>query len=155
MTSILLDQFGFLWIGTLGYGLFKCDVVNNKLTNYKYDPNDSSSLTHDVVNTIFEDSFGTIWVGTNLGGLNKFDRETEKFLYCGFFSNYVICEDKQKNFWVSDYYTGLNLFDRKNVKVVASYGRKDGLASIPSSDFLRIIKIICGLLPSSDYQNLI
>jgi len=136
MTSMLLDQFGFLWIGTLGYGLFKCDIVNNKLTNYKHGPNDPSSLTHDVVNTIFEDSFGTIWVGTNLGGLNKFDRETEKFLYSGFFSNYVICEDKQKNFWVSDYYTGLNLFDRKNVKVVASYGRKDGLASNSIVGFL-------------------
>jgi signal transduction histidine kinase/ligand-binding sensor domain-containing protein/DNA-binding response OmpR family regulator len=129
MTSMLLDQFGFLWIGTWGLGLYKCDIVNNKLTNYKHDPNNPSSLTSDVVNTILEDSFGTIWVGTNLGGLNKFTRKTEKFTQCGFTSNYIIYEDKQKNFWVADYYTGLNLFDREKDTVIASYGEEDGLAS--------------------------
>jgi signal transduction histidine kinase/DNA-binding response OmpR family regulator/ligand-binding sensor domain-containing protein len=127
--SIIQDHLGYIWVGTYSSGVFKLDIANNKLTNYKNEPNDSSTLSSDNIGAIFEDSFGTIWVGTNTGGLNKFDRETEKFIHYGFFSNDVLYEDKQKNFWVTDYLSGLILFDREKGKVIASYGKKDGLSA--------------------------
>jgi signal transduction histidine kinase/ligand-binding sensor domain-containing protein/DNA-binding NarL/FixJ family response regulator len=127
--SIIQDHLGYIWVGTYSSGVFKFDIANNKLTNYKNEPNDSSTLSSDHIGAIFEDSFGTIWVGTNTGGLNKFDRETEKFIHYGFFSNDVLYEDKQKNFWVTDYLSGLILFDREKGKVIASYGKKDGLSA--------------------------
>lgn len=133
ITALLLqDHLGFIWIGTGigGFGIYKFDIINNKLTHYKHNPNDPTSLSQDQTVVIFEDTFGTIWVGTKQGGgLNKFDRRTEKFSYCGLNSIVGIYEDKQGNFWVADYYIGLNLFDREKGIITATYGREDGLGS--------------------------
>ena len=43
-------------------------------------PTHPTSLSHDVVWTLFEDSEGTFWAGTNRG-LNRFDEETETFTH--------------------------------------------------------------------------
>ena len=62
--AIIQDHLGNLWVGTYSSGVYKLDIANNKLTHYKNDPNDSSSLSSDHIGAIIEDSFGTIWVGT-------------------------------------------------------------------------------------------
>ncbi len=123
------DNLGFIWIGTDGYGYYKYDLTKNKLTQFKNNPNDSSSLTNNSARSFYEDRQGTLWFGTNFGGLNKFERKTETFKYCGFNCVLSIYEDKNGNFWIADYYTGLNLFDRKTNKVIECFGRKDGLIS--------------------------
>ena len=62
------------------------------------------------------------WIGTNGGGLNKFDRETEKFIsykadknnQFSISSNLVmaIYEDEDSIFWIGTNGGGLNKFDR-------------------------------------------
>ena len=64
-----------MWFGTIN-GL-------NRWDGYKFEifinnPEDSSSLSYDAINTLYEDSRGGIWIGT-MYGLNKFNRETESF----------------------------------------------------------------------------
>ncbi len=64
----------------------------------------------------------------NYGGLNRFNRSTETFTNCGFYSPTAILDDKNGNFWVADYFTGLSLLDRSENKIKEIYTQKDGLA---------------------------
>src|SRR4030042_1789341 len=43
------------------------------------EPNDPSSLSDRIINSIIEDTYGSLWVGTTLGGLNRYDRLTGLF----------------------------------------------------------------------------
>lgn len=120
---ILQDHLGYLWLGTQN-GLVKYDGYN--MTVYQPDPDDSLSISHRQIQTIYEDKSGTLWIGTGyleFGGLNKFDRTTETFTSylhnpddsTSINSNFVwsIYEDKAGNFLVGTN-EGLNLFDRQN-----------------------------------------
>jgi len=123
ITCILQDHLGYLWLGTQN-GLAKYDGYN--MTVYQPNPDDSLSIGHQYITTIYEDRTGTLWIGAGwneFGGLNKFDRTTETF------TNYLhntddspsinnnevtsIYEDKAGNFLVGTL-EGLNLFDRKS-----------------------------------------
>jgi len=119
---ILQDHLGYLWLGTLS-GLVKYDGYN--MTVYQPNPDDSLSISHQAIRTIYEDRSGTLWIGTGggeLGGLNKFDRTSETFTSylhnpddsTSINSNLIIgiYEDKDGNFWVSTP-EGLSLFDRQ------------------------------------------
>lgn len=121
VTSILQDQRGFMWFGTRD-GLNRYDGYKIKV--YKNVPGDSTSLSYNFVQALYEDSKGTIWIGTLGGGLCKFDRYNEQFVTyrhdernSNSISNNVvnkILEDSQGNLWVSTN-MGLNMFDvRKN-----------------------------------------
>jgi ligand-binding sensor domain-containing protein len=72
---ILQDSHGFLWFGTPN-GLARYDGYVFKV--YKHNPDDSTSISHSFVYSIFEDREKTLWIGTE-HGLSKFDRRTEKF----------------------------------------------------------------------------
>jgi signal transduction histidine kinase/ligand-binding sensor domain-containing protein/class 3 adenylate cyclase/DNA-binding NarL/FixJ family response regulator len=75
--SIYEDAQSTLWIGTW-QGLEKYDAETKEFSVFQNDPNDSTSLSDDIVNSIFEDSRGNLWIGT-ASGLNQFDRKTKKF----------------------------------------------------------------------------
>ncbi len=53
-----------LWIGTQGGELNRMDTRTNSFTHFKHNPNDSTSLPDDQMETLYEDSRGTLWVGT-------------------------------------------------------------------------------------------
>ncbi len=74
--AILQDQKGFMWLGTED-GLVKYD--GSRMTLYKHDPRDSTSLPDSWVTAIQEDQSGTLWVGTRYGGLAALDRKTDRF----------------------------------------------------------------------------
>jgi ligand-binding sensor domain-containing protein len=98
----LQDRHGFMWFGTRD-GLNKYDGY--KFTVYRHNATDPSSLSDGGVYTLFEDSGGNLWVGTHTGGLNRFDRETGRFIRYGFSSGESIgqissiCDDIQGNIW--------------------------------------------------------
>lgn len=75
ITAILKDSKGFMWIGSRS-GLSRYDGYN--FVHYRYDANDSTSLSGDYIIGIFEDYSGTLWVASE-NGLNKFNREKETF----------------------------------------------------------------------------
>ncbi|NQU88206.1 MAG: hypothetical protein HQ541_20860, partial [Mariniphaga sp.] len=63
-TSITQDSSGFIWVGTIdGLNCFNGDKINQ----YKYNINDSTSLVNNTINTMFVDRSGRLWVGTMLG----------------------------------------------------------------------------------------
>jgi signal transduction histidine kinase/ligand-binding sensor domain-containing protein/CheY-like chemotaxis protein len=65
-----------MWFGTED-GLNKYDGY--KFTNYKHDPNDSSSIPYNRISALFEDSYGELWIGTRRG-LCKYDRYHDSFI---------------------------------------------------------------------------
>ncbi|MFK7847142.1 MAG: two-component regulator propeller domain-containing protein [Rhodothermales bacterium] len=69
----------YLWIGSLLGGLNRYSIREKTFRSYRNIPDDSTSLSNDEVNPIFESEDGQLWVGTYGGGLNKFNSNTETF----------------------------------------------------------------------------
>ncbi len=125
------DRRNTLWVGTGGGGLNKLDLVNDRITHYKANPNYRDSLSSNTIRVIFEDKTGIIWIGTEGGGLNRFDRRKFKH-YTKDAKNKesitnndvrAITQDKHGKIWVGTYGGGLNCFDPKTEKFV-SYRQK-------------------------------
>ena len=71
------DSQGFLWFGTQD-GLNRYDGYQSK--PFKYDRNDSSSLSDNFIHALQVHSDQKLWIGTNNGGLNCLDPETNKIV---------------------------------------------------------------------------
>ncbi|MFY7729264.1 MAG: ligand-binding sensor domain-containing protein, partial [Flavobacterium sp.] len=76
ISSIVQDNNGFFWIGTIGSGLFRYDGVN--YVGYRYDQKKTGSLNSDVIFTTFVDSYNNLWVGTD-EGLCLYNRDLDNF----------------------------------------------------------------------------
>ncbi len=115
----LQDSRGFLWIGTYD-GLNRYDGYN--FTVFKNLPEDSLSISDNMVSTLCEDKDGDIWAGCGWGGgLNKFNRDTEKFTRylpnpnnpASISSDRIksICTEKSGNLWIGTDGGGLEYMD--------------------------------------------
>ena len=76
-TVVIQDHKGFLWIGT-EEGLSKMNGLGN-FENFKFDRNDSATLSDDHITALYEDSKNRLWVGTR-DGLNLYDRASNTFM---------------------------------------------------------------------------
>jgi ligand-binding sensor domain-containing protein len=73
---MLQDQTGFLWLGDES-GLYKYD--GHKLTSYRHEPSDPTSIQDNWVTAICEQDSLTLWIGTYRGGISRFDKRTNQF----------------------------------------------------------------------------
>ncbi|RRN76362.1 hybrid sensor histidine kinase/response regulator, partial [Pseudoxanthomonas sp. SGD-10] len=76
--ALLLDGEN-LWIGTFSRGI---DVYNTKTKatiNYRYKSDDVNTINDDCIFSLYKTKSGEIYAGTPVG-LNKFNRETRKFV---------------------------------------------------------------------------
>lgn len=69
---------GVLWVGSLGNGLQRIDLNSRQFTSFRHDPNDSSSISSDIVTRLLVDRAGRMWTAT-WDGLDRFDPETRTF----------------------------------------------------------------------------
>lgn len=125
--SILEDQTGNIWIGTIGGGLNRIlsDTTNGpndyNFITYKYDPLNPASIFTDAVFALYESRSGIIWFATNNAGIGKIDPQTTKFIQYkhnpnnqNSLSNNVvkaIWEDKTGNIWFGSWGGGLSKFN--------------------------------------------
>jgi ligand-binding sensor domain-containing protein/DNA-binding CsgD family transcriptional regulator len=126
--DVLVDSRGNIWAGTLDAGLFRIDAGTGAAINYRFTPDDPSSLGSNIVWTIFEDGEGEIWAGTKGGGLNRWDRTGERFtrfLGAGDFPRDLagqtitaIAEDGAGRLWLGTSSDGLRIWDRRNGEYV-------------------------------------
>ncbi|MEE9572412.1 MAG: two-component regulator propeller domain-containing protein, partial [Candidatus Neomarinimicrobiota bacterium] len=160
--AALQDSRGFMWFGTID-GLNKYDGYD--FTIYSNDPNDSTTISDNVITCIFEDSKNQIWLGTVNGYLNKFNRNTETFDRY-FIKDYLetelsppggyyeyplafsrnmnisvtsIDEDQHGYLWLSTWGNGILRFDLKNMNAEHIYHSRDNTNSISSNRTTKII----------------
>lgn len=124
--SILQDTKGFMWFGTLD-GLNKYDGY--EFTTYHSDPDDPFSLSDDAIMSIFESRSGYLWIGTSNGGLNRFDRNSGKFIQYYHDNNdqfsissdkiLTIYEDRSGWLWIGTSGGGLNRFDPSTERFIS------------------------------------
>ncbi|MBL7871656.1 MAG: hypothetical protein JNM78_08610 [Cyclobacteriaceae bacterium] len=76
VNKILIDQFGYVWVGTIN-GLARYDGYSFK--RFYSNPNDPGSIKGLVIWSLYEDKKGQIWVGSQPGILNVYNPVTQSF----------------------------------------------------------------------------
>ena len=71
------DSKGSLWVCTLGNGLFRINLNDKTIKNYKNSTSEFS-ISSDNIRDAINDSNGKLWIATDKG-ICAFDYETEKF----------------------------------------------------------------------------
>lgn len=70
-----------LWVENSNYGLYKIDLASNKVTHYKHQPDNPTSISDNNISAIYqiENNNKELWVATVYGGLNRLDIRTDAF----------------------------------------------------------------------------
>ncbi len=76
ITSMVMDTYGFIWIGTDGAGLYKFNGFS--YTYYGHDLKDANSINSNSISSLFIDASGQLWIGTN-AGLCMYDNRQNSF----------------------------------------------------------------------------
>ncbi len=160
--SSLQDRKGYMWFATRS-GLNRYDGY--KFMVYLNDPKDSTSLSDDGTNSIFEDRNGTLWIGTINGNINKYNRTTETFTYRNILSlienvpeqtdefyEYplsfsrnqsstitTITEDKQGNLWIGTWGNGIVTIDKNFKKINHFFADNKNRNGLPTNRVMDLL----------------
>jgi signal transduction histidine kinase/ligand-binding sensor domain-containing protein len=105
--SILEDQHGTIWLGTIGSGIYFYNTTTGKRGQLQHDPKNANSLPSNLVNNVFEDSNHNLWFATEGGGLCLYNPDSSTLKRYttrnGLPSDFVfkVLEDGRKNLWIS------------------------------------------------------
>ncbi len=112
---------GILWVGIYNKGFRKLNTKTNKITDYIYSKEDTNSIKHDMVRSIYQENKNNLWIGLGAGGtygghggdggVDRMNIETEVFTHFkitrdddeedGFsYTVHSICEDNEGYLWV-------------------------------------------------------
>lgn len=75
---IFFDKMGLLWVGTEGNGLVTINIKDRSHRNYRYSPTDTTTISSDFIENIYEDSFGSLWIAS-ADGICRFRRDDNNF----------------------------------------------------------------------------
>jgi ligand-binding sensor domain-containing protein/signal transduction histidine kinase len=121
INKLYTEYDSLLWIGTQVSGLYKFNLISQKLTRYTYAVNNFNSLSDYRVYDIMRDNRGNLWVGT-FNGLNRLN--TNKPLFRTFRNNpldhnslinnsvWTFEEDANGHIWVGTE-EGISIFDTR------------------------------------------
>lgn len=142
------DSEGILWAGTSNGCLSKYDRKNDNFINYRENPQNQDSLSHQTVTTIYEDKQKNFWIGTYYA-LNLFDRKTGKvrrFISSSSDSTTIsdngifsMLEDSKGLLWIGTG-NGLNILDRKTGKFKRYLHSDQNPNSIANNNIKKIIE---------------
>ena len=110
----------FLWIGTMGGGLFKYNLQTHSYKNYTV----SSGLSSNYIRSLYVDGSEKLMIGT-LNGLNSLDLKSESIALLGDENGFLnseivfINKDKKGNYWMGSVTNGLLYLDDDNNEVKA------------------------------------
>ncbi|MDR0506554.1 MAG: response regulator [Dysgonamonadaceae bacterium] len=130
ISSMLEDHNGTVWFTTISGGVYSLDTQTYMLNNYISDPENENSLSHNVVNFVYEDHRQNLWFATN-NGLCSLDPSRQNFhrydVSSGLPGNFILCieEDNDSNLWLSTSH-GLCRFNPVTMEV-KNYTQDGGL----------------------------
>lgn len=119
--AMVTDNNDNLWISTDGNGLYCLNGLGETIKQYKHNPNDPSSLSHNKIKSLLLDDEG-LWIGT-INGLNYLSFHDGKINH--FFNEpgnpgsisdnriYDIKKDYEDNIWIATYRGGLCRFSKE------------------------------------------
>ncbi len=139
--AFFIDSNGISWTGSQSQstGLTRTDTKTGKITIFKHNLSDPSSLSDDKVYSIFRDRTGNLWIGT-VNGLDRLDESNSKFFHFlhdpknsnSISDNWVwpIFEDSRGDLWIGTVRGGLCRFDPKTNKFINYKNNPDDPTSI-------------------------
>lgn len=111
--SFLRDRRGFIWMGTVN-GLNRYDGYSFK--QFKYAPDDPTTIRHNIIGTLAEDHEGKIWIGAG-NYLDIYDPVTETIIHADSIFNgklsyeydtrWDLHQDRFGHFWYASSKQGL------------------------------------------------
>jgi len=116
ITTMVLDQYGFLWIGTEGAGLYRYNGFS--YSYYRHDINDVNSINSNSISSMFLDNSGQLWIGTD-AGLSVYNEKQNSFKRVksensgNIANNYtnILCFAQYKNRFLLGTYDGIKELD--------------------------------------------
>jgi signal transduction histidine kinase/ligand-binding sensor domain-containing protein/AraC-like DNA-binding protein len=119
--NCMREMDGQLWLGTQNSGIILFDITKKVVTaTYQHDDKNESSLSNNMVISMFADRENRLWIGTVNGGLNLYNEAKHCFYYYkdepenkeSLSKRNVssIFEDNEGNLWVGTSRGGLNIF---------------------------------------------
>ena len=139
VTYFDIDKGGDIWIGTINEGLFRYNKLEDKFTQYEFDPNNPNSINSNRIYSIRVDADNMIWIGTDIG-LCRFDNTKNAFTRYNndpdlSSSIRMITSDGQGRLWVA-LENELVMFDYKNnKKIIVNLLDDVGLSSLEFNSF--------------------
>ena len=153
VNDIIGDGKGGLWLGT-SYGLCHYNHDSQVYKWWLHDPNDTNSLSHDVIFGLSKDAQGNIWIGTFAGGVNKFSPTENIFVrfYHDGADKSTICSNKIRSIkvdhldqvWVGSYDRGVSLLDSEG-KLLQHY-------SIASNQADKDMNLVIAIYEDKDHN---
>jgi signal transduction histidine kinase/ligand-binding sensor domain-containing protein/DNA-binding response OmpR family regulator len=118
--KIQQDKNGLLWLGTDGGGIIVFNPANKSYQQYKHNTKAPSSLSADIVRSLYIDKLNRVWVGPVNGSLNLFLPDKKIFKHYEDEPNNptslsqktvsAFFEDNQRNLWVGTHRGGVNIY---------------------------------------------
>lgn len=121
-----------VWIGTMA-GLNRFNKASGENAIFSHAPDDVYSLADNYISMIHFDRNHEMWLATGQGGLDRYDKESGRFIHHnreshGFISDRLTCihEDEAHVFWVGTFGGGLFSFHPES-GALRNYNMQDGL----------------------------
>ncbi len=103
--DIAEDKNGYIWISTIGSGVYRYNPANGKARQYTHSDNDTTSISSNDVSSMTIDHAGNIWFSTDRGGICRYNAGKDNFTSYSRQQGlpddvaYKILEDKKHNLW--------------------------------------------------------
>jgi ligand-binding sensor domain-containing protein len=111
VSTITQDDFGFIWIGTNGAGIYKYNGID--FNEYKASLRDSTSISSSLIYCSIVDNQKRLWIGTE-EGLNLYQKDKDQFKKINILAN----ENNENNVTIAGLQT-----DNKGNLFVGSFGQ--------------------------------
>lgn len=142
--SLVIDKFGYLWLGTTENGLIK---IKPETDNYQFE---NFFITKNKILSIVQSSQDYIVCGTENDGLlvvNYKGQVLQKYLHSKYNSSslksnsvWSLYEDKEKRLWLGYFNKGLGVFDKPNNKFNSLESLANNDNSLQTSYVTSVIK---------------
>ena len=77
VSTMIQDQYGLIWMGTNGSGLYRYNSMDYSV--YRHKMNDSTSISSNLIYCSLLDTNNRLWVGTE-EGLSLYIRDYDNFI---------------------------------------------------------------------------
>lgn len=81
LSTMLITNDNYLWLGTNKSGLYLIDLEKKLINNFHQDDKTHYGISDNNIRSIYEDETGVIWIGTDNNGLSFFDFSKQNIKY--------------------------------------------------------------------------